>query len=505
MAALVFLAGSFLLLDLGTQPAVFPPPTEPAAGDASEPVDQDEDADLRPTTTTSTTILVREENEVPGWTVGEQWGTVDGLTMFRGNPTRTYYGSGVPKTPKVVWTYPSDPMCSSSSAGGESRVWCGMGWTGQPVVHKWEDGTTEVIFGAYDRNIHFVNGETGGPLRAPFPTGDLVKGSATLDPDGFPLVYIGSRDNRLRILAIDRGDPVELWNLNANAVNGIWNNDWDGNPVIVDDIMYMGGENGWFFGYELNRSIGDDGLVAVDPVQLVAIPGYDDELLKNSGRNVSIEGSVAIYEQTAYFGNSGGRVLGVDVSNVREGEAPIVFDYYSGGDIDASVVVDADGFLYVANEHEPSEMGPFERTRNTEVGQLIKLDPHADGDPLVWGIDLRSGVGDSGIWATPALHMDMLYVNTHTGDLLAVDTTTGSIVWSDEVGWHSWSSPSVVDETLVVATCTGEMRGYSLRNPRAPALAWSISLDSGCLEATPAIFDGAIYLGSRDGFIRAFR
>ena len=484
--------------------------SNPTGVDNSEHRDGDDDEIVPDPTTTSTTTTV---TTLPTTTTtsttivtGRPWGTTPGLTMFRGNPTRTYYGEGpLPATPQLGWRYPDSAMCGFSSVGGESKQWCGMGWTGQPVVYDRDDGKTELIFGAYDKSVHFVDAETGADLRPRFVTGDIIKGSVSLDPDGYPLLYFGSRDNLLRVVALDRDTPELLWSLNANAVNGIWNNDWDGNPVIIDDILYEGGENGWFFAYQLNRSIGDDGLVSIDPEQLVALPGYNDELISKSGRNVSIESSVAAFEERIYFTNSGGRVVGLDVADIRNGNAPIVFDYYAGGDIDATPIVDGEGYLYVSIEHEPSQMGSVELARNKEVGQLIKLDPYADGDPRVWGIDLTDGSNDAGIWATPALHEDMLYVNTHNGDLLAVDTATGEVSWSDEVGWHSWSSPSVVDNTLVVATCLGELRGYSLANPHAPVRSWTVQVSESCLEATPAIWNGSIYIGSRDGHLYAFR
>jgi outer membrane protein assembly factor BamB len=306
-------------------------------------------------------------------------------------------------------------------------------------------------------------------------------------------------------MALDRDEPEVLWSLDAGAVNGIWNNDWDSNPVIVDDIMYEGGENSWFFAYQLNREMGADGLVQVDPTRLIAMPGYDDELISRSGRNVSIESSVAVFEQRVYFTNSGGRVVGLDVSNIRAGEAPIVFDYYAGGDIDATPVVDSEGHLYVSIEYEPNEMDAGERQRSQEVGQLVKLDPYATGDPRVWGLDLTSGTGDSGLWSTPALHEDVLYVNTHQGDLIAVDAGTGEILWSVPVGFHSWSSPAVVDDTLVAATCLGELRGYSLEDPRRPVEQWTVQVSPSCLEATPVLWNGSIYIGSRDGYMRALR
>ena len=457
-------------------------------------------------TTTTTVPPVRDPGTVPGFTVGQPWGTTVGVTMFRGNPTRTFYGVGpVPEAPTVAWRYPDAQMCSPSSEGGETRIWCGMGWTGQPSLWERPDGVTELIFGAYDSAVHFVDAATGEDLRPEFQTGDIIKGSVTLDPDGFPLLYFGSRDNRLRILALDTEAPTVLWSMEASEVNGIWNDDWDSNPAIVDDIMYEGGENGWFFAVQLNRGYDSEGKVVVDPVKLVQMPGYNDELLANSGRNVSIESSVLVFEERVYFSNSGGRIVGLDVSNVRDGEAPIVFDYYAGGDIDATMVADAEGMIYVSIEHEPSQMGAAEIERNREVGQLVKLDPYTDDDPRVWGVDLTAGAGDSGSWATPALHQGVVYVNTHQGSLIAVDAADGSLLWEDEVGFHSWSSPVVVDETLVTATCLGDVRAYSLEDPRSPEMEWSLDLGGSCLEATPVVWKGTIYLGSRDGYMRALR
>jgi hypothetical protein len=294
--------------------------------------------------------------------------------------------------------------------------------------------------------------------------------------------------------------------VDATAVDWIWNDDWDANPLIIDDMMYEGGENGWFFAYQLNRGYDANGTVTVNPEIKFSVRGWTEEQLANIGdENVSVENSAVAYEDRIYFANSGGRIVGLDVSDVRNGNAPVVFDYWAGGDIDASLVVDADGFVYASIEYEPSQMSATETARQNEVGQLIKLDPYTDGDPRLWGIDL-SAAEDSGLWATPALHAGLLYTNTHSGSLIAVDTANGEIVWQDgTVGWHSWSSPSVVDDTLVVATCAGDVRGYSLADPRAPQQVWSVSLGETCLEATAAVWNGAMYLGSRDGYLRAIR
>ena len=61
--------------------------------------------------------------------------------MFRETPPAPFTGKGpVPDSPTVAWRYPDEQMCSPSSEGGETRIWCGMGWTGQPAVWERPDG-----------------------------------------------------------------------------------------------------------------------------------------------------------------------------------------------------------------------------------------------------------------------------------------------------------------------------------------------------------------------------
>jgi hypothetical protein len=113
--------------------------------------------------------------------------------------------------PVIRWRDPaSGGLCSRSSDLFGTETWCGTGWTGQPnvIVHK--NGTIEIREGAYDDDYHFWNGVTGSPLRPDLHTGDLAKGSATSDSDDYPLYYGGSRDNHLRVIAMDRARPTVL-------------------------------------------------------------------------------------------------------------------------------------------------------------------------------------------------------------------------------------------------------------------------------------------------------
>ena len=125
---------------------------------------------------------------------------VTGLTTFRGDPARSWYGEG---------PVPSDPVIGGRSArrledvldvrGGRRGVFdqaMVRDRLDRPAQRRTQqDGTIEVREGAYDGHYHFLDGRTGRADAPDLVTRDLAKGSATTDPDGYPLYYAGSRDN----------------------------------------------------------------------------------------------------------------------------------------------------------------------------------------------------------------------------------------------------------------------------------------------------------------------
>jgi outer membrane protein assembly factor BamB len=432
---------------------------------------------------------------------GRPWGSaVEGLLTFRGNPTRSYHGRGpVPDAPAVRWTFPDAAMCGPSSEGGQTRTWCGMGWTGQPAVFE-RDGRTWLVFGAYDHRVHFVDAHTGERILPDFPTGDIIKGSVTVDPDGFPLVYVGSRDNELRILAIDRPEATELWSLDAADVGPtLWNNDWDGSPLVLHDHLVEGGENSRFHVIALNRAYGPDGLVTVAPRVVFHAAGWDEQLLADVGdRNVSIEQSVTVVGDTAWFANSGGLLQAWDISSVRTGAGTPArtFRFWLGDDADASIVADEDGFLYVGVENERGT------ARAAQVGQLLKIDPRRPEDPIVWSVP-SSGGDKAGTWSTPAVLDEVVVWPTRPGTVHGIDRDTGESLWQVELPAPLMGSPVVVDGVWIQGDCAGVLHGFDVSSPRVrPDELWAVEL-GGCIEATPAVWKGRIYVGTRSGRLHA--
>jgi hypothetical protein len=454
----------------------------------------------------SSTTTVPPKTEFEGFvnptSVGKPYGdTVPGLLTFRGNPTRTYYGKGpVPTTPQVLWSHPPEgAMCAESDDGAGVQTWCGSGWTGQPAVFE-RDGRTWVVFGAYDRNVHFVDGVTGERILPDFPTGDIIKGSVTIDPDGFPVVYTGSRDDYYRVIAFDRPEPTELWALHAEDVSPVfWNDDWDGSGLIIDDFLFEGGENSQFHVVKLNRGYGAGGEVTVAPELVFNTPGWDDQLIAEFGSTqFSIENSVAMYGDTAYFANSAGLVQGWDLSGLRTGAgAPVrTFRYWTGDDTDASVVIDEEGMLYVGSEYEKHN------PRSIEAGQIMKLNPANPDNPVVWSIPDQGG-DVAGVWATAGLHDDLVIVPTNSGRILGIDRDSGGVRWEKELPGPTWSSPVIVDDVWIQGDCNGVLHAYDVSDTTVdPPELWSVEL-GGCIESTPALYNGRIYVGARGGLFYA--
>jgi len=447
---------------------------------------------------------------------------VAGLATFRGDATRTWYGQGpVPTDPVVRWTYPNDgsKMCSMSAEGGTGspvKQWCGTGWTGQPNVVPLKDGTMEIREGAYDGHYHFLDAGTGEPLMPDLVTQDLAKGSATSDPDGYPLYYAGSRDNHFRVVAMDRSTPTVLWEIDARdtslAPHPMWNDDWDGAALMVDDVLIEGGENGYLYVVPMHRGYDPRGLVTVAPDRPIVVPGFDNELLAavaqpgginadglDTRYDVSIESSVAYRDGVVYVANSGGLVTGWDISDVLHGGRNVheVFRFWTGDDTDASVTIDDDGYLYVASEYQR-----FDQT-SQQLGQLMKLDPRNPSDPVVWSVPaLELGFeGAGGSWSTPAIYGDTVYMTTAAGRVLAIDRGTGAVMWERQIGSPAIGSPVVVDGTLLQGDCSGHLYAWDVSDPNAqPTLEWNLDLGD-CVESTPAVWHGWLYVGTRAGYL----
>jgi outer membrane protein assembly factor BamB len=116
----------------------------------------------------------------------------------------------------------------------------------------------------------------------------------------------------------------------------------------------------------------------------------------------------------------------------------------------------------------------------------------------VWSIEDHD-VNPAGAWATPALYGDVVYVATNGGQLMGIDRRTGAVLWSKHLPGPTWQSPVVVDDVLIEGDCEGVLHGFDVSDPAVePPELWQVTL-GGCIESTPAVWKGRIYVGTRSG------
>ena len=135
----------------------------------------------------------------------EEYFALPGVPTFRGNNYRNNAAYGTveitQQTISRTWTVESGVL--------DNGAWEGSGWTGQPLVVKWDKATkaimttmypekrekkdlVEVIYATLDGHIYFLDMEDGSATREPLNIGMCFKGSGSLDPRGYPLMYVGS-------------------------------------------------------------------------------------------------------------------------------------------------------------------------------------------------------------------------------------------------------------------------------------------------------------------------
>lgn len=490
LVVLLIVAGIFIDSFTGTEEAEESLPVVPVTTTSSTPAQE--------TTTTTVDPASFGPWSDPSAVFQPPASTTPGLLTFRGNPTRTFHGLGpVPREqPSVLWSYPEAPMCGVNVETGSER--CGTGWTAQPAVFEY-DGRTWAAFGSYDGSVHLVDANSGRALLPPFGTGDWIKASVTVDPDGFPLLYVGSGDGNFRVLAFDRSEVTQLWSISSLDFDpALFSDDWDASALVIDDYLFQGSENGQFMIVKLNRETGEDGLVTVAPERVFSAPAWDDQLIvEMDDDNVSIESSMTVFGDSLYFANSQGLVQSWDISPVRVGNPPnLLSTFWTGDDTDTTIVVDEAGTLYVGSTWERR------LPRAQEVGQFMKLDPALGEGAVIWSVPDQSA-DFAGVLGTAAIYNDIVIVPYNGGRLEAYDRDTGDVRWTKQLTGPMWASPVVVDDVLIQADCAGDVIAYDLTDTSIdPPELWRVNL-GGCISSTPAVWNGVIYVGAEDGFVRA--
>ncbi|MBR3272977.1 MAG: PQQ-binding-like beta-propeller repeat protein [Clostridia bacterium] len=445
---------------------------------------------------------------------------LEGVLTFRGGNLRQNgaYGSAALEARdfKVLWSRRIGAIDS-----GYTR-WTGVGWTGQPVLVRWpedlrrgmnidaafqsRDDLVEGIYGTLDGNIYFFEAGTGKPTRPPIKLGFPIKGSVSVDPRGYPLLYVGqgiSRANgrtgsigwrvyslidQRELFFLDGRDP--LCPRDHGAFDGV---------CLVDgaaDTAILGGENGLFYRIKLNTRFDREAMsVSVSP--RVTAYRYRCALSGELG----IENSVAAWGGYAWFADNSGLLTCLDLNAM----APVwLLD--TGDDTDASIALEPcdDGRLALYTVNQVDKQGREGRCTMRRVDAMTGISD--------WSFSVKctsDGDNGGGGFASPLVgtgpYGDYVYFNICRteggGTLFCLNKADGALVWQRDIATGSWSSPVLVrrpDGTcvLVVANATG--RGMlRMFDPASGKKLGGIQL-RGLIEGSPAVFDDTLVVGTRD-------
>ena len=168
------------------------------------------------------------------------------------------------------------------------------------------------------------------------------------------------------------------------------------------------------------------------------------------------------------------------------GNHAVVVKYQTGGWVESSPAIGADGTVYVGSND----------------GNLYALST-ADGSRM-WQYQTRGSVSSS-----PAIGADFtVYVGSDDGNLYALSTVSpdaGSLNWQYPTGGAIRSSPAIgADGTVYVGSDDHNLYALIPDGPDEDRLKWQ-QPTGGAIRSSPAIgADGTVYVGSNDGNLYAF-
>lgn len=420
--------------------------------------------------------------------------------------------TGTPQEIEVAWCY-STPYSEEETEFGE---WGGgTGWTGQPLYVRWSDseidslrrggapltadfGPEEIMVGSLCGQAYFLNYHTGRPSRSPLDLHNVVKGTMSKDPD-FRNLYVGQ--------GVSKGDPLgcQAFDLLTHerrfffADKKSWRR-WqafDSSPVVVGGWLFWPGENGSLYKF---RRLPGGRLVLCDVLRY-----------RIGGAAPGIESSLCVYRNYGFFCDNHGHVLCVNLNTMKP-----VWHFKNLDDSDATIVCREEGgipYLYTACE--------VDRQGDEGVCRFVKL--RALDGRQVWEckipctrIQLATKSLDGGMYSTPLPGQgdceQLIFANVcrnnaaqGRGQLTAIDTATGSIVYTVAYSNFCWSSPvGFLNEQNEMFILTADAYGvvYLIRGRDGKVLCTKELGDN--VESSPCVVGNTAVVGCRGTKIYKF-
>jgi outer membrane protein assembly factor BamB len=288
--------------------------------------------------------------------------------------------------------------------------------------------------------------------------------------------------------------------LSVRGLDGRAFRDWgsfDGSALWHgdSDTLFVGGENGLVYRVRLTTDRPVFSLARYRPQR---------------GTEQGIENSLAAHAQFGYFNDNSGNFVCIDLTTLLP-----IWHHFTGDDSDASTVIAVEGSSWVV----------FTGTQVDKQGDRGNAVLRAfDGRTgrVIWSFQVRclsvrgARPVNGGMMATPALGKgncsDLIfatfarYRRLNQGLLVALNRRTGKEVWRQVLPSYAWSSPVDVLDTagrqyVVQCTSGGDVM---LFDGRTGTMLHHLRLGRN-FEASPAVFDDMMVVGSRGNLITGIR
>lgn len=249
---------------------------------------------------------------------------------------------------------------------------------------------------------------------------------------------------------------------------------------------------------------------------LYALNAQNGELRWRFETKDVIYSSPIVVQEQVYFGSNDGHLYAV-----AEKTGQLTWKQSLGGTIFSAPIYDAaQDVLYVASTNGvlyqiDRKTGKMTWKFVTDEGEPIYATPALAGplvvfncmDRYLYGVNptthklpikLNQGTSVS----SPYFDAQYLYYGTYSGDVYARDPKqNGKAVWVKPLGEEIVSSPTVVDNTVFVASLKGHL--FALDAPSG-AQRWKLSLAAGDgISSSPLLVNDTLYIGGLDGKLYA--
>jgi len=451
----------------------------------------------------------------------DSYTTLTGVTTFRGDHYRSSASYGVANI--VEQTLTSNWDTDVGTLNGMT----GCGWTGQPLIVRWDEGQkaamnlkddkkaksglVEVIYATLDGNIYFYDLDDGSYTRDPISLGMNFTCSGSLDPRGYPLLYLGASDGENktpRIYVISLIDGTVLYEQNGTDIDAYYRHfSFDSAPLVnaQTDTLIWPCESGIIYFLKLNTSYTQETAnITVKPENMIKLRYKTEPLTK-----VGTATSPVMADHYLYYTDCAGMVFCIDLRTM----AP-VWAQSTGDHISATPVFqkneNGEAFLYTATASVSDRTSCIIHKLDARTGQIIW---EYAVENVHSGTTVPGGVLASPILGKPDTSLDGIIIfniartpNPNAGILLAFDTATGTPVWEQELTAYSWSSPAALytaDGVGYIVVCDSQ-GNVTLHEGTTGNLLSTCSVGYG-IDASPAVLDNTIVVGTTGGKIYSFQ